>query len=244
MITLTIRTAIRSRRPRTRGLSTTPEHQIQELFKGTNGTQDPGATSEHGEEDQIRLIKEVGMSKKFVKIWVFFLLLMWLFGCNLANSERSSVVTTNANLPIPEPTEIFSTKFRDESVGSLCKRLHEIKKLPYRDPNDTDPIYEALIARGKQAMPCLIEKITDETPMRDPREAPVWQHYKVGDTAVFILADIAKDEEILQQMLPAKYRKEWETNGVYAYFNYVSESENREELQRWWQIWLESGQKQ
>lgn len=183
--------------------------------------------------------KEVYMLKQIVKISVFCpLILMWLFGCGIANVESSDTVKANTTQPIPQPTETLNTTFRDENVDSLCNRLHEIKKLPYRDPNDTDPIYEALIAKGKEAMPCLIEKITDETPMPDPREAPIWQHYKVGDTAVFILVDIAKDEEILQQMLSAKYRKEWETNGVYAYFNYVSESKNRNELQRWWRIWI------
>jgi hypothetical protein len=179
------------------------------------------------------------MLKKIVKAVVFCpLLLMWLFGCGIANSERSNLVTANTTHPTPRPTETVNTTFRDENVESLCNRLSEIKKLPYRDPNDTDPIYEALIAKGKEAMPCLIEKITDETPMTDPREAPPWRYYKVGDTAVFILARISKDEEeILKKMLPIKYRKEWETNGVYAYFNYVSESKNRDELQRWWRNW-------
>lgn len=182
--------------------------------------------------------KEESLLKKIVKAVVFCpLLLMWLFGCGIANSERSNLMIANTTHPTPQPTETLNTTFRDENVESLCNRLSEIKKLPYRDPNDTDPIYEALIAKGKEAMPCLIEKITDETPMPDPREAPSWQYYKVGDTAVFILVRIAKDDEILQKMLPVKYRKEWKTNGVYAYFNYVSESKNRDELQRWWRSW-------
>ena len=163
-----------------------------------------------------------GMLKKIVKAVVFCpLLLGWLFGCGVAHPERSNIVTVNTALSTPQPTEIVNTTFRDENVESLCNRLSEIKKLHYRDPNDTNPIYEALIAKGKEAMPCLVEKITDESSMRDPREAPRWQHYKVGDTAVFILVDIAKDDELLEQMLPVKNRKEWETNGVYAYFNYV-----------------------
>ena len=182
--------------------------------------------------------KEESLLKKIVKAVVFCpLLLMWLFGCGIANSERSNLMIANTTHPTPQPTETLNTTFRDENVESLCNRLSEIKKLPYRDPNDTDPIYEALIAKGKEAMPCLIEKITDETPMPDPREAPSWQYYKVGDTAVFILVRIANDDEILQEMLPVKYRKEWKTNGVYAYFNYVSESKNRDELQRWWRSW-------
>lgn len=183
------------------------------------------------------------MLKKILKTLVFFPLLIWLFGCSIANSESGNKVMANTPYPTTQPTETLNTKVLDENVESLCNRLHEIKKLPYRDPNDTDPIYEALIAKGKEAMPCLVEKITDETPMRDPRGAPIVQDYKVGDTAVFMLIRIAHEDEksqveLLLEMLPVKYRKEWESNGVYTYFIYVSESKNRNELQRWWKIWI------
>ncbi|MFN0279112.1 MAG: hypothetical protein ACKVRN_10980 [Pyrinomonadaceae bacterium] len=78
--------------------------------------------------------------------------------------------------------------------------------------------------------------------MNDPREAPVWSHYAVGDTAVFVLvSSVSGDDDklegsLLKEMLPPKYREE--TNGVYAYFNYVSEPKNRKELQNWWKNWL------
>lgn len=130
------------------------------------------------------------------------------------------------------------------NAKNLCNQLVKIKKLPYRDPADTDPIYEALIAKGADAYSCLIEKITDTKKMKDPREAPMWSHYTVGDTAVFVLVrsvsngDEKIEERLLKEMLPPKYREEWKTNGVYAYFNYVSESKNRNELQRWWRNWL------
>lgn len=162
--------------------------------------------------------------------------------------KKFEMAIANTSYPIPKPTGTLDTTFRNENVESLCNRLQEIKKIPYRDPNDTDPIYEELIFKGKEAMPCLIEKITDETPMPDPREAPSWSNYKVGDTAVFILvrladeAKITTENEIFVQMLPAKYKKEWKTNGVYAYFNYVSESKNRDELQRWWRNWIKENQ--
>lgn len=167
------------------------------------------------------------------------LFLILFFGCDVAKSKRSNYEIANGTLATPQPTQVADSRLQNESAASLCNRLHKIKKLPYRDPNDTDPMYEALIAKGKEAMPCLIEKITDDTSMPDPRESPPWRHYKVGDTAVFILLDIAtKDEDLLPEMLPPKYKKEWETNGVYAYFNYVSESKNRKELQKWWQTWM------
>ncbi len=183
------------------------------------------------------------MLNKTVKILVFCPLLLWFFGCSIVHSEKSNIKITNTSHPTPQPIKTLDTTFRDEDVESLCNRLSEIKKIPYRDPNDTDPIFEELIAKGKEAMPCLVEKITDETPMRDPGGSVIWQHYKVGDTAVFMLARIANEDEILQaellqEMLPLEYRKEWKTNGVYAYYNYVSESKNREELQVWWRNWI------
>jgi hypothetical protein len=130
----------------------------------------------------------------------------------------------------------------------LCDRLGEIRKLPNRDPNDTDPIYEALIAKGDDAIPCLVQRITSDKKMPDPREAPTWQHYAVGDTAVFILIDILcsedlEREKLLIEMLPPKYEEEWKTNGIYAYFNYVSEPRNRKELQNWWKKWLMDNKK-
>lgn len=128
--------------------------------------------------------------------------------------------------------------------AELCNRLISIDTMPTRDPNITDPIYESLIARGNEAIPCLVDKVSDPTPMPDPRySVPHWQHFAVGDAAVFILIDILRKddierEELLIDMLPPKYEEEWKTNGIYAYFNYVAEPKNRRELQRWWKNWL------
>lgn len=133
--------------------------------------------------------------------------------------------------------------------SELCDRLISIDTMPSRDPNITDPIYESLIAKGGEAIPCLVEKISDKTPMPDPRySVPHWQHFAVGDAAVFILIDILRKddlerEKLLIEMLPPKYEEEWETNGIYAYFNYVSEPQNRKELQAWWRRWLKESKK-
>ena len=126
----------------------------------------------------------------------------------------------------------------------LCKQLADIKQFPGRDPSERqDPVYASIMAQGKSMMPCLVEEITNETPMHDPRQAPVWQHYKVGDTAVFLLARISENSDVLKEMLPPAYREEWKTNGVYAYFNYVSDSRNRKELQKWWRNWTKKNVK-
>lgn len=174
-------------------------------------------------------------------------------GCSIVANDKGSIVSTLTGVPsTPEPAPTkppIPVQLLNASAAELCDRLGEITLLPYKDPNETDPIYEALIAKRAEAYPCLVEKITDKKRMPDPRQAPHWQHYAVGDTAVFILVQIIGgdddllQEKLLREMLPPPYREEWKTNGVYAYFNYVSEPKNRKELQKWWKNWLSDNKK-
>lgn len=191
------------------------------------------------------------MSRVFslVVVCIWFTLLLACNSVSSADSHTQFAATPTEVSPSAEPSPTVDPELLKAQPAELCDRLAEIKKLPYRDPSDTDAIYEALIAKGEQAYPCLVERITDSKKMPDPREAPVWQHYAVGDTAVFILVrsvsgdNDSLEEKLLLEMLPKKYREEWKTNGVYAYFNYVSEHKNRKELQRWWKNWLNKNKK-
>lgn len=177
------------------------------------------------------------MTGKLLGVFLISFVCLVFGGCG-----TSHLASVQNNLNRARQTESDSTVVRGkddaQSVEYLCKQLDRIKKLPYRDPNDSDPIYEALLKRGEEAIPCLIEMITDERAIADPREAPKWQNYKVGDTAVFLLARISNEDGFLERMLPPKYQEEWKSNGVYAYFNYVLESGNRkalkERFQEWW----------
>ena len=172
-------------------------------------------------------------------ILVSILIISQSSGCRIdgENTIGNELARTNSLAPTATPTSSPAPHAGAE-VNELCKRIGEIKKLPDRDPNDTDSIYEEVIARGNEAIPCLIEEIANETPMRDPRSAPIWQNYKVGDTAIFLLVEITGQDQLLEEMLPTKYRAEWKTNGIYAYFNYVLETKNRRQLQRWWRTWV------
>jgi hypothetical protein len=129
------------------------------------------------------------------------------------------------------------------SASDLCKKLAEIKLISHRVPEESDEIYKMIVAKGNEVLPCLIEKISDQTKTPDPRQAPKWQHYVVGDTAVFAVLHIVSEgnderwKELFLAPLPASYQEEWKTNGVYAYFNYVSEPKHRETLQVWWHKW-------
>ncbi|MEK7855174.1 MAG: hypothetical protein AAB288_03715, partial [Acidobacteriota bacterium] len=143
--------------------------------------------------------------------------------------------------PTPRPID---PRLLSLPISSLCDRLGQIKLIDDRVPEDSDDLYKAIVAKGKEALPCLIEKIDERTKTPDPRTAPKWQHFTVGDTALFTVLHIAsKDDykrwkELFLAPLPLAYREEWKTNGVYAYFNYVSEPKNRKALQNWWKNWL------
>lgn len=158
--------------------------------------------------------------------------------------EPQDVVGTPSPTPRPIDPGLLALP-----ASSLCDRLKEIEVTHDRVPEESDDLYKAILAKGSDALPCLIEKINDRTKTRDPRTAPKWQNYVVGDTAVFTILKIASQEdprrweELMLESLPPKYREEWKTNGVYAYFNYVLESRDRANIQRWWKKWLEVNKK-
>jgi hypothetical protein len=99
-----------------------------------------------------------------------------------------------------------------------------------------DPIYNGIVKYGRAAVPCLIERITDVTPMKDPRKAPIYRGFKIGDAAVFLLHRITGLP--LEEMLPEEVNERMKEDGVYAYFDYVRRPANRAAIQHRWSEWL------
>ena len=99
-----------------------------------------------------------------------------------------------------------------------------------KDEAVPDPAYNALISAGEEAIPCLIRKITDETRMKDPRQAPTVRFVLVGDTAFFLLVRVANIDFV--ELMPPDVRKAYEGDqGIYGYFKYINENNNRKKLQ-------------
>jgi hypothetical protein len=94
-----------------------------------------------------------------------------------------------------------------------------------------DPVYNELIAVGRPAIPCLVDKLDDATPMPDPRKAPPIPGFAVGDVALFMLSDVSGVD--LKHLLPPEVLKDWPEQGVYAYFAYVRKTKNRAALKRY-----------
>jgi len=73
--------------------------------------------------------------------------------------------------------------------------------------------------------------------MQDPRQAPKVTGVRVGDVAYFMFVDLAKLDFV--ELLPPDARKKYERDGVYGYFQYIDEGDNRKKLQELAYKWYE-----
>ena len=112
----------------------------------------------------------------------------------------------------------------------FCNKLEEIKIIPIKKEPVNDPIYNGLRVMGQLAIPCLIDKITDVSTMKDPRSVPGSGIAYVGDVAFYILLDITNKK--YTDFLPEPYKAKSKEQGIYAYYEYVENIKNRYELQR------------
>ena len=65
--------------------------------------------------------------------------------------------------------------------GTACKRLSEVKEIPFKDESINDEAYNDIVGRGKAAIPSLIGEVTKTTRMKEPRSAPTYPDFRVGD---------------------------------------------------------------
>ena len=107
--------------------------------------------------------------------------------------------------------------------------------IPFKGEHVNDQIYNGLISEGDKNVCCLINKLTDTTKTNDPRQTPPYNNIAIADKALFILIDIAKED--IMHFLPDEQRREFNIDGVYAYFKYVKRYENRQEIQKKWLEW-------
>jgi hypothetical protein len=123
-----------------------------------------------------------------------------------------------------------------QDVTKACNRIAEINMLPFKDEPVNDPVYNELMAAGEKAVPCLIDKVTDTTPMRDPRMSPQrYSDLRVGDVALFMLGHVAGLD--FYKLLPAHVQEKVKTDGVYAYFEFVEQPERRSDIQKSLKEW-------
>ena len=129
------------------------------------------------------------------------------------------------------------TQLTSAASASVCDQLSEVHVIPFNSEKVEDAAYNALIAAGETAIPCLVENLVNTTPMPDPRKAPgLRATYVVADLAGSLLCEITGRP--FEDQLPAELRASFDVRGVLVYFEYVEKPENRISLQADWRKWL------
>ena len=137
--------------------------------------------------------------------------------------------------PTPSPSAPERRTPTAKDIQDLCNRVSEIKLLPIKQEFGSDATYTAFMEAGVGAVPCLIDKITDETPMADPRQAPKYNDTRVGDVAYFLIMDITQIGFVM--LMPPEVQAKYPDQGVYAYFEFVEKPKNRKLLQENLRVW-------
>lgn len=149
-------------------------------------------------------------------------LTLFSLACHTSNKDLKVLSVAPSGLPSVQDNPI-------EDSQPACNHISEIKILPFAEEPVDDPAYNALIKAGEKAIPCLIDKVSDTTPMPDPRQAPKVDTV-VGDIAFFVLIDLTKVD--FTELLPHEVRRKFEEEGIYAYFEYTEKIKNRKKLQK------------
>lgn len=178
------------------------------------------------------------MINKISRSIFYLIIILGMTACNSVTSQSKADNITNIVTTIPDQHKATTSSTEEDAI-LLCNKLNAVKLIPY-SPKEVadDPIYNGLYEKGVEAIPCLIDKITDTNLMEDPRTAPHINDFRVGDAAVFILLMITEEKWQPETMLSPEYAKLWKTEGVYAYFDYVENPANRKKLQLWWKNWM------
>ena len=114
-----------------------------------------------------------------------------------------------------------------------CEELSRIQVVPFsRNGTGQDSIYRSFISASKNANTCLLEQLSNVALMPDPRTAPTYASFAVGDIAHILLSRI--NDIDFEMALPSEVQVRYREAGVYAYFQFVSEPENRNLLRRNW----------
>lgn len=127
-------------------------------------------------------------------------------------------------------TSCSDNKLDDESCVEL---ILGITHIPFKDSISVPgKYYEVLDAReDKSIRLCLLNNITNETLMPDPRQVPGRQtNNRIGDVSVYMLwrmYDLSHED-----ILPQRLWSRWDHMGVFVYHEYIREDGAREALQK------------
>lgn len=126
----------------------------------------------------------------------------------------------------PEPAETLRG-------DALCQLVREIRTLPHKPEFSSDAAYDRLRRSNGAANACLIQLISNEEIIPDPRECGPYRQaeFRLGDLAFFLLWDFNQTLD-LDRLLPAAAAQDYRDRGIVAYFDWIEAPGRRAELQR------------
>lgn len=172
-----------------------------------------------------------------------FLVLTTLFviaGCGAKHRPVVTPPTINAE-PSPKPAleDIDLTK-----TPPLTKGRFQDGETADGRPN---PLADAVVASGKNAIPFLIGKLEDETALPEP-VTNFWYQQYVGDVALIILFDLFQDRAEVDSIPGFGWDEFLERGGDKALMGeevlrrYVRKHGRKKIKQRWQQMWEQNNQ--
>ncbi|AZA98500.1 hypothetical protein EG359_02270 [Chryseobacterium joostei] len=150
----------------------------------------------------------------------------------------------------PKAIEVNQTKIKDNKYtfnnSVTVEDIKNIQQVPYI-ANCNDTIFWSLVKQGKDNIPSLIDKLTDETVLNDVYVPMFGGKYTVADVALTILNEKIKDIPIFE-LIGQKFSEDC---GYCTYWYFVRESKNnrrflQKNLKKWYQenenklIWVQS----
>lgn len=120
--------------------------------------------------------------------------------------------------------------FADEPQD-LCLDASQIKIIPFRAEPVADGTYNGLIKLGDKALGCLVGQISNGKLMDDPRKAPPYNGFAVGDAALIVVSKIT-GVSLIDLIDEKSVTDNFSKLGVMAYFNYVKLPKNRDKLSK------------
>ena len=116
---------------------------------------------------------------------------------------------------------------RDVELTTTCPPVESIKTKPFRNERGIDSAYDKL--RYDDACEgVLIRSLSNTKKMADPRQMPPDERFVVADAALFVLLE--RRSIAIEAVVPDEVAKRMNSQGIYAYFDYVASPSGREKV--------------
>src|ERR1700752_637467 len=149
-------------------------------------------------------------------------------------NSTSTKEATNSNYTDQRP----SGNLNKHAVANLCTRVFDIRIVPLKGERGRHQPFDAIMDGGDAVLPCLIDKVTDPKKIVNPFEFPRYAGIDIrrGDVAFFLI--LYMKHVTAEKFLPDIFKKDYEKEGIHAYFKYAQKPANRRQVQENLRVWF------